>query len=80
MQGIYRTRVGYAGGSTSSPTYRNIGDHTETIQIDYNPKEISHEELLDVFWRSHSPEVKSWSRQYMSASKHLLVKIIISIK
>ncbi len=63
---MIRTRVGYAGGTTDSPTYHNIGDHSETIQIDYNPDKISYEELLRVFWDNHSPTTQSWSTQYRS--------------
>ena len=44
-----------------------MGDHTEAIQIDYDPTRISYEELLDIFWESHNPAISSWSRQYMSA-------------
>jgi peptide methionine sulfoxide reductase MsrA len=44
-----------------------LGDHTEAIQIDYDPTRISYEELLDIFWESHNPAISSWSRQYMSA-------------
>ena len=61
-----RTRVGYAGGSTDNPTYRDLGDHSETIQIEYDPTQISYEELLDIFWSSHSPTARPWSRQYAS--------------
>jgi peptide-methionine (S)-S-oxide reductase len=64
MPGVIRTRVGYTGGSTADPTYRNIGDHTETLQIDYDPTRVSYEELLEVFWTSHSPRSPSFSRQY----------------
>jgi peptide-methionine (S)-S-oxide reductase len=49
-----------------NPTYYNLGDHSETIQIDYDPTQISYRELLDVFWDSHNPAVRSLSRQYMS--------------
>jgi peptide-methionine (S)-S-oxide reductase len=66
MPGVVRTQVGYAGGTTESPTYYVLGDHTETIQIEYDPTVISYEELLDVFWSSHDPSRQSWSRQYMS--------------
>jgi len=58
--------VGYAGGSKADPTYHNLGDHSETIQIDYDPTQISYQELLDVFWSSHSPTARPWSRQYAS--------------
>ena len=64
---MIRTRVGYAGGQTSSPTYHNIGDHTETVQIDYDPKLISYDQLLDIFWNSHKPTRRSTSGQYMKA-------------
>ncbi len=63
---MVRTRVGYAGGKKANPTYRSIGDHSETIQIDYDPQQVSYEALLDVFWASHSPTARSWSRQYAS--------------
>ena len=64
---MIRTRVGYTGGKKKKPTYHNLGDHTEAIQIDYDPTRISYEELLDIFWESHNPAISSWSRQYMSA-------------
>ena len=63
---MIRTRVGYAGGTKKNPTYHNLGDHTETIQIDYDPTRISYERLLETFWDSHNPAQRSWSRQYMS--------------
>jgi methionine-S-sulfoxide reductase len=63
---VIRTRVGYAGGSTPSPTYRDLGDHSETVEIDYDPSVISYDKLLDIFWKDHDPVRKSWSRQYAS--------------
>jgi peptide-methionine (S)-S-oxide reductase len=44
-----------------------MGDHTETFQVDYDPAKISYERLLEVFWASHRPEERPWSRQYMKA-------------
>jgi peptide-methionine (S)-S-oxide reductase len=61
-----RTRVGYAGGTTANPTYRILGDHSETIQIDYDPAQISYAELLDLFWASHDPASRPVSQQYAS--------------
>lgn len=49
------------------PTYRNMGDHSESIQIDYDPTRISYRELLEIFWKSHDPTGRPWRRQYMSA-------------
>jgi peptide-methionine (S)-S-oxide reductase len=67
MPGIIRTRVGYAGGTTADPTYHSIGDHSETIQIDFDPALISYGQLLEVFWSAHNPGTPSFSRQYRSA-------------
>ena len=67
---MIRTRVGYTGGIKENPTYRSLGDHSESIQIDYDPGVISYEDLLEVFWSSHNPHYRSWSRQYMSAIFH----------
>ncbi len=64
---MVRTRVGYAGGTTTAPTYRRIGDHTETFQVDYDPTRISYQQLLEVFWESHNPTSRSWSKQYKAA-------------
>jgi peptide-methionine (S)-S-oxide reductase len=56
--------VGYAGGRKGNPTYHSLGDHSEAIQIDYDPEKVSYEELLRVFWGGHDPGSQSWSRQY----------------
>ncbi|GGA10325.1 methionine-S-sulfoxide reductase [Paenibacillus marchantiophytorum] len=68
LPGVLRTRVGYAGGTSASPTYRNLGDHTETVEIDFDPQKIKLDEIVDVFWQHHNPlninEYKG--RQYLS--------------
>jgi methionine-S-sulfoxide reductase len=66
LEGVIRTRVGYAGGDTNNPTYRNLGGHTETVQIDFDPGKVTYPELLEVFWKSHDPTAQPWSRQYLS--------------
>ena len=63
---MVRTRVGYAGGTSQNPTYRDLGNHAETIQIDYDPSKITYAELLTAFWTGHDPTHRSWSRQYAS--------------
>jgi methionine-S-sulfoxide reductase len=64
---VLRTRVGYTGGTSTNPTYRNLDSHSEAIQIDYDPTLISYELLLEIFWDSHDPASRSWSRQYRKA-------------
>jgi methionine-S-sulfoxide reductase len=56
--------VGYAGGAKENPTYHNLGDHTETLQVDYDPSKISYAQLLELFWEEHDPTSRSWSPQY----------------
>jgi peptide-methionine (S)-S-oxide reductase len=63
---VIRTRVGYAGGTRPHPSYRDLGDHSETIQIDYDPAIITYKELLHAFWSGHDPAYRGWSRQYAS--------------
>ena len=67
MPGIVRTRVGYTGGITKNPVYTSLGDHSEALQIDYDPDKISYKDVIDMFWSSHDPSVRSWSRQYRAA-------------
>ena len=62
---MIRTRVGYAGGTKKFPTYQDLGDHTEAVNIIYNTQEITFEHLLSLFWSNHNPTLTS-RQQYMS--------------
>jgi methionine-S-sulfoxide reductase len=64
---VVRTRVGYTGGTLKDPTYRNLGDHTESVQVELDPTKTSYKELLEVFWKSPNACAASGSRQYRSA-------------
>jgi hypothetical protein len=44
-----------------------MGDHTETLQIDFDPGRVPYGRLLELFWREHDPTSKSWSTQYKAA-------------
>jgi methionine-S-sulfoxide reductase len=59
--------VGYAGGNLENPTYHQLGDHSESIQIDFDPQRIAYTDLLGIFWKGHKPFSRSWSRQYRNA-------------
>jgi len=61
---VVRTRVGYAGGTESSPTYHAIGDHTEVVQVDYDPRETTYRDLLRTAFRSHDHTRQPRKRQY----------------
>jgi len=59
VKGVTKTTVGYAGGKTENPTYEqvcaNTTGHKEVVQLEFDPKKVSYEELLDVFWSCHDP-------------------------
>jgi len=67
QQGVLRTRVGYSGGTTPNPVYKSMGDHTEVIEIDYDPNVTTYNNLLNLFWDNHEYGLTTViKRQYMS--------------
>jgi methionine-S-sulfoxide reductase len=64
LPGVVRTRVGYAGGTTAAPSYGNIGDHAEAVQMEFDPEIISYVELLEVFWEHQRERRIGSSSQY----------------
>ncbi|MHC1680919.1 MAG: peptide-methionine (S)-S-oxide reductase MsrA [Methanomassiliicoccales archaeon] len=63
VKGVVQTEVGYMGGHTESPTYRDVctdrTGHAEVVQVTYDDSVVSFEHLLDVFWMSHDPTQKN---------------------
>lgn len=59
LKGVLNTSVGYTGGSTKNPTYKDVCSyatgHAEVVQIDFDPRIITYEELLNTFWSIHNP-------------------------
>ena len=59
VSGVYTTAVGYAGGFTPNPTYREVctgrTGHAEIVRVVFDPQRVSYEELLRTFWQNHDP-------------------------
>ena len=59
VKGVVSTTVGYSGGSSKNPTYKDVCSgrtgHAEVVQVEYDPSKTSYEELLNVFWGVHDP-------------------------
>jgi peptide-methionine (S)-S-oxide reductase len=59
IDGVISTTSGYTGGRTPNPTYRQVSSggtgHAESVQVLYDPKKVSYEQLLDVFWHNIDP-------------------------
>ncbi len=60
--------MGYTGGTTKDPTYHDIGDHTESFQVDFDPAVIPYDQLLEIFWSEHNPTSPRWSTQYATVA------------
>jgi peptide-methionine (S)-S-oxide reductase len=58
-EGVFKTSVGYSGGTTQNPTYQDVCSnrtgHAEVVQVEYDPEIISYKELLNTFWSIHNP-------------------------
>ncbi len=59
LAGVRSAMVGYSGGSFENPTYEDVCSgktgHAEVVQLEYDPPEVSYEDLLEVFWDCHDP-------------------------
>jgi peptide-methionine (S)-S-oxide reductase len=59
IPGVVDAAVGYSGGDTVSPTYKDVctdeTGHAEVVQVTFDPSKVSYEQLLDAFWQMHDP-------------------------
>ena len=62
QDGVIATTSGYIGGTKANPTYEEVSSggtgHTEAVQVLYDPKKVSYEKLLDIFWHNIDPTVE----------------------
>ncbi len=59
VPGVRATSVGYIGGTTDNPTYKEVcrgnSGHAEAVQVEYDPTQVSYAQLLEIFWSNHNP-------------------------
>ena len=59
VEGVYSVESGYSGGTAETADYRTVcsgtTDHAEVVQVKFNPKVVSFEEILEIFWSTHNP-------------------------
>ena len=76
IPGVTATAVGYEGGSLEQPSYKDVctdkTGHAEVVEIDFDPAQVSFEQLLDAFFALHDPTTLNrqgpdWGEQYRSA-------------
>jgi len=68
LPGVLQTRVGYSGGDVANATYRNHGRHAESIEVLFDPQQLSFRDLLEFFFQIHDPTTRNRQGNDIGAS------------
>lgn len=72
LKGVKSTTSGYSGGTLKDPTYEQVSSggtgHAEVVQIEFDPSQVSYEQLLEIFWKNIDPTVKD--KQFCDSGSH----------
>jgi peptide-methionine (S)-S-oxide reductase len=79
QEGVVSTTSGYMGGTVKDPTYQDVSaggtGHAEVVQVVYDPKKVSYEKLLEIFWHNVDPTVKD--RQFCDVGTQYRTAIFV---
>lgn len=66
IDGVLRTRVGYAGGNSTNPSYDNLGNHVEVFEVDYDPEILSYATMVELYFTTYDATARPFSQRVAS--------------
>ncbi|MFA5393350.1 MAG: peptide-methionine (S)-S-oxide reductase MsrA [Candidatus Ratteibacteria bacterium] len=77
LKGVVKTTVGFMGGTLKNPTYEEVSTkktgHAEVVQLEYDPSQVSYQQLLDLFWKMHDPTTPNRQGPDMGPQYHSVI-------
>ncbi|MHA1459784.1 MAG: peptide-methionine (S)-S-oxide reductase MsrA [Promethearchaeota archaeon] len=84
VEGVIETEVGYTGGATENPTYKDVctnnTGHAEVVKVTFDPSIVSYEELLEIFWDIHNPTTLNQLESSGKYKKSIVTEIVPAVE